>query len=167
MAVRRPPQAPPGTSVPDVELMEHLVKKSLDINPQMRGGKSTHEVMEDLRKEAIARSKTAGVGTAPPSGAAKASLSERRRATIAFFFEQKSAQMQTVLADLRARERALADEKRVIQKQLVDEIVDFIHMVSSGAEVPELRGVLLAHRGLLAELNVSEADLIRLAKGRG
>ena len=89
MVLKRPKNisAQESENESDVELMEHLVKKSLDINPNLRGGRDTQEILKGLRKEAVSKS---AVGKAaadssdvaePTAAEKKAKLAARRRST--------------------------------------------------------------------------------------
>ena len=51
MVLKRPGKiegVEPPAEEADLELMEHLVKKSLDVNPGLRAGRSTQEVLQSL-----------------------------------------------------------------------------------------------------------------------
>ena len=148
---------------PDLELMEQLVKKSLEINPEMRGGKRTAEVMEDLRKQAVGQSKSAptAVSTAP-----KPSLTERRLSTMAFFFEQKQAEFQENLGEIAVKERELEKEKKELKVRFGDELTDFLALMSGGTETPESKEILRRYRSFVAALGLNEADILRVAKTR-
>ena len=150
----------------DVELMEHLVKKSLDINPGLRDGRTTQEILEGLRQEAVARSGTADTPPAPSASEKKASLAQRRRSTIEFFFEQKTEEFNSGARDVRARMRGLEKDLAALQRSTRDEMVDFLALLAGGADSPEAREVMRSHRNFLKELGCSDADIIAAAKKR-
>ena len=129
MVLKRPSSvgAAPPSSDKDVELMEHLVQKSLAINPSLRGAKSTGEVLEDLRKQAVTRSKSAPPTPEPPTP--KVDLAERRRSTITFFFEQKAQEFKEAARELVAREQQLQKEKQGLKAKVVEELADFLVLV--------------------------------------
>ncbi len=167
MPIKKPTSAEPGPKDPNApQLSEHLVKRALEINPSLRGGeKSTHEVMEDLRAQARARSKTGGAEEAPAAPPTKNEMVERRKASVSFFLEQKSNELDQALSDITARERLLADEKKALQKRVAQEIGDFLSLVASGQEAPpEIREVLSRFRALMQKLSVTEADILRASR---
>ncbi len=160
---RRAPYSEPTPAEPDVELMEQLVKKSLDVNPELRGGKSTHEVLAALREEAIARSKSGG--TSQPEQPTT-SLADRRRGTIAFFLEQKVKEFGESEADISAREKVLRAERAELQARVVDDIEVFLALLSDGNESPEVRMVLTQFKHFLQQLGTSETQLLAAARRR-
>ncbi|MBI5507583.1 MAG: hypothetical protein HY903_02405 [Deltaproteobacteria bacterium] len=168
MVLKRPstlPEQPQRRAPePDVELVEQLVKKSLDINPDLRDGKNTHQVMQDLKRQAVARSKEggAGGGIAAPRG----NLAERRRGTIAFFFEQKASDFETAVADVTARERLLQQEKQALRDQVVGDLADFFALMAGGIQSPEAKDVIRENRPFLSKLGITEADLVAAASRR-
>ena len=166
MVLKRPSSvgAAPPSSDKDVELMEHLVQKSLAINPSLRGAKSTGEVLEDLRKQAVTRSKSAPPTPEPPTP--KVDLAERRRSTITFFFEQKAQEFKEAARELVAREQQLQKEKQGLKAKVVEELADFLVLVSGGGETPEARQVMRDFRVFLQDLGVTEADVLRVASRR-
>lgn len=159
----------------DVELMEHLVKKSLDINPNLRDGRDTQEILKGLRSEAVSKS-TAGKASsgadassevAAPSAAEKqAKLAARRRSTIEFFFEQKAEEFEAASQEVNVRRRALEQELKKLQADALDEVVDFLSLLAGGAESPEARDVMKAYRKFLKELGVSDTEIVQAAKRR-
>jgi hypothetical protein len=167
MVLKRPTTTPANEPAPTAELMEHLVKKSLDINPNLRGGKDTREVLEDLKREAVARAKQGGASEAAPTGAAapRANLAERRKSTMVFFFEQKAQEFDSAVADIDARERLIQRERKDLQERFSGDLVDFIALMAGG-DSPELRDVLREFRAFLAKLGANDQEIIRQAKAR-
>jgi len=167
MVVRRSKRRVPLHDVePDVELVEHLVQKSLEVNPELRGGgKSTHEVLVDLKNQAIARSKRLGKKAKAAEGRQR-DATERRRDTMAFFFERKAAELDSVLADVTARERLLQRERQEACLRLTDEAVDFLALMSDFAESDAGQEVLDAFADFIQKLGVSERELLARVRGR-
>ncbi len=174
MVLKRPKNisAQESENESDVELMEHLVKKSLDINPNLRGGRDTQEILKGLRKEAVSKS---AVGKAaadssdvaePTAAEKKAKLAARRRSTIEFFFEQKAEEFGAASREVNARRRALEDELKKLQATTVDEMVDFLSLLAGGAESAEAREVMRSYRKFLKELGASDAEIVQAAKRR-
>jgi hypothetical protein len=186
MVIKRPDMQSKGAE-PDLEIMEQLVKKSLEINPQLKDGKNTRQVLADLRNQALARSKSGSggggpssmgggqstmgqarsVGSAPAATAAKPDMAARRKNTISFFFEQKASEFEESVVDINMREKALQKEKNELQQRFFDELVDFFTLMAGGAQSPESRAVLVEQRAFLSQLGVAEADLIREVQRRG
>jgi hypothetical protein len=168
MVLKRPKlddAAPKPDAKSDVELMEHLVKKSLQINPELRDGKGTHEVMDSLRQQAIAQSRSrAAPPPAAPSGPDKSALADRRKSTIAFFFEQKAKEVEEAQKDLAVREAALKKERQELQQRVSGELADFLGMMSGAVESPETREVLKDFKSFLSQLGVAPEELLQRAK---
>lgn len=74
-------------------MTEHLVKKTLDVNPGMRGDMDTGEVMEGLRAQALAQARGSARAEPKRSAGPKRSKADRRKQTITFFFEQKNEEL--------------------------------------------------------------------------
>ena len=165
MVLKRPQKAetPAATcSDSDLQLMEHLVKKSLDVNPGLRGGRSTQEVMQNLRKEAVNPSAAEAAAVAKP----KASVSEKRRKTMEFFLEQKAEEYRDSADSIMIRMKALEHELAGVRETTVDELIDFLSLISGGTDSPEAREVLRQYRDLLKELGVSDDEILRAASNR-
>ena len=171
MVLKKPGQndaAKPATS--DTSFMEHLVKKSLDVNPGLRGGRSTQEVLNSLRQEAMANAQAGESGGALsiPEAAAMptAGPDERRLKSIQFFLDQKGA-------EFAADSQGIADQIAGLQAQLdglraaaVSDLADFLSLVGGGSDSPETRRALRDHRELLSALGISEDALLKLTDER-
>jgi hypothetical protein len=169
MVVKRPKladDAPQKDEKSSVELMEHLVKKSLDINPELRDGMRTGEVMDSLKQQALARSKTQPQGKGTPGRPAddKAALAERRKSTISFFCEQKAKEYEEGSKALAIKEVALRKEREGLQARVANELSDFLGMIAGGTDGVEAREVLRTFRAFLSELGVTDTDLLARAK---
>ena len=165
MVLKRPQkaEAPKATcSDSDLQLMEHLVKKSLDVNPGLRAGRSTQEVLQNLRKEAVDPASAGAAAQARP----KASVSEKRRKTMEFFLEQKAEEYRESADSIMIRMKALEHELTGVRETTVDELIDFLSLISGGTDSPEAREVLRQYRDLLKELGVSDDDILRAASSR-
>ena len=165
MVLKRPQKAetPKATcSDSDLQLMEHLVKKSLDVNPGLRAGRSTQEVLQNLRKEAVNKPEAEASVAAKP----KASVSEKRRKTMEFFLEQKAEEYRDSADEIILRMKALEHELAGVRETTVDELIDFLSLISGGTDSPEAREVLRTYRDLLKELGVTEADILQAASSR-
>lgn len=167
-----------GADGADVELMEELVRKSLQVNPSLKDGKSTGQVIDDLRSMALERSaRHGGPGGQGGAGAARGGggrpeapadeRSERRVKTISFFLLQKQEELAEQEADLAAQERALAKRRQELTARLLDEVAEFFGLMAGGAESPEARTALRQQRAFIEQLGVSEADLARRARRKG
>ena len=168
MVLKRPTQIEgqePAADEPDIELMEHLVKKSLDINPGLRRDRSTREFLKGIKKEAIEKSDRGASSPGEPTKK-KASLAQRRRSTIEFFFEQKLEEYGEAAEEILKRIQALEAELKEARENSFDEIVDFLSLIAGAGDSPEAREVMRAYRKFLKELGVSEDDIIRACKDR-
>ena len=124
MVLKRPQKAEKpeaSCSDSDLQLMEHLVKKSLDVNPGLRAGRSTQEVLQNLRKEAVDPASAGAAAQARP----KASVSEKRRKTMEFFLEQKAEEYRESADSIMIRMKALEHELTGVRETTVDELIDF------------------------------------------
>jgi hypothetical protein len=163
MVVKRRRSSPATQEAkPDVDLMEQLVKKSLEVNPQLRDGKSTREVLAGLREEAVSRSKSHGQEPEAP----QPSLSERRSGTIAFFLEQKAKEFHESERDIIEREMRLRAERTNLQRRVIDEIEVFLALVSDGKDSPEARAILTRSRTFLQQLGTNEKQLLAASRRR-
>lgn len=171
-----------GSDGPD--LIDHLVKKSLEINPSLRQGRrSTGEVMADLKKQAIASAKEAaaerGPAEAPPAspGAATAPpppddpqqvanrVAAKRKVTVTYYLEQKSADYQRRLVSIQQREAQLQAERAALQQETLNDVVDFFTVVTFGTQGTEARDALAAAGQYLQKLGLTEAQLLQALKG--
>ena len=174
MVLKKPGQsdsaAPPKPATSDTSFMEHLVKKSLDINPGLRAGRSTHEVLQSLRQEAVANAEagTPDLALSVPEAASTpaASADERRLKSILFFLEQKAG-------EFASESKGIADQIAGLQAQLdglraaaVSDLADFLSLVGGGSESPETRRALRDHRALLQALGITEEALLKLTDQR-
>ncbi len=166
MVLRRPDKRPGSPAAeagkPDIQLMEELVKKSLDVNPALGGGRDAKQVIASFKEEASGAARTSPGAMPPP----RASLAERRKATIKFFLEQKQEELEELSADITAREKLLAEERRQLQQRVYEEVVDFLALVSGGTESQEAREAVHECRSFIAELGVTEIDVIKGAQKR-
>ena len=62
--------------------------------------------------------------------------------------------------------KALEHELAGIRETAVDELIDFLSLISGGTDSPEAREVLRTYRDLLKELGVTEADILQAASNR-
>lgn len=159
MVIRRSKEDDPKS---DVELMEHLVKKSLDVNPHLRSGRRTGEVLRELKEEAVARAQA----EQPSASKRQANVSDRRKSTIAFFLEQKAGEFKDQLADITAREKLLQQEKDALKATVADDIADFLALMAGAADSPEAREVLREQRAFLTALGLTDGDVIERARHR-
>lgn len=159
---RKPETSKTACSDSDLQLMEHLVKKSLDVNPGLRAGRSTQEVLQNLRQEAV-NTPAADAGASPRP---KASMAEKRRKTIEFFLEQKAEEYRESADHVAIRIKALEHELTGIRATTADELIDFLSLISGGTDSPEAREVLRNYRDLLKELGVSDNYILQAASNR-
>ena len=166
MVLKRPGKiegVEPEAEEVDLELMEHLVKKSLDINPGLRQQRSTREFLSGIKKEAVAKS-NASASKAAPVEKKKVSLSQRRKSTIEFFFEQKMEEYTESAEEVMGRIQLLEEELRTAQESTVSEIVDFLSMISGSANSPEAREVMREYRQFIKALGISEEEIIKACR---
>lgn len=129
--------------------MEDLVRASLKINPELRGEKSTREVMQSLQT---------GAPKAAP-GPKSAPENSARQSNLAFFFDNKTRQLAEARADLQRRRAAIDTEELGMKDRMCREIVDFLRLA---AETPnEAKTVLERYPQLIKDLGVRADVLLR------
>ena len=169
MVLKRPTQieGQEPAEEPEIELVEHLVKKSLDINPGLRQDRSTIEFLKGIKKEAVDKS-GAGAAHHAPAGKAqtKADRAQRRRNTIEFFFEQKMEEYVEAAQDITHRIQALESELDQTRKASFEEIVDFLSLIAGSGDSAEAREVMRAYRKFLKELGVTDDEVMKACKMR-
>ena len=174
MVLKKPGQsdaaepAKPATS--DTSFMEHLVKKSLDVNPGLRAGRSTQEVLKSLRQEAVANAEAGQPDAAlniPEAAASPAvSADERRLKSIQFFLEQKGAEFASDSQGIASQIASLQAQLDGLRAAAVSDLADFLSLVGGGSDSAEARRALRDHRDLLSALGVSEEALLKLTDQR-
>lgn len=168
MAVQRPKGAKPQLAAPDAEFIDKLVKRSLEINPELRGSDSTTKFLRRLREQALAGAE----GAPPPTPAnskpaAKTKTMEDRRAqTVSLFMAQKIEDHERDAAELREREEQLKRDKKELNERTREEIADFLMVAYSGATEPPSSKLLRSYRAFLSSLGVTDTDLLRRIKQR-
>ena len=175
MVLRRPKE--PEPEAPDVEFVEELVRKSLEINAQLRNGDSTSRYLQHLRDQARAQVQEAkgvapgkpapGKVAAPTPSAGAAPQADRKLKTFSDFIHLKSDEFAAKHSDIRKRRAALDAEEAALQKATVDGLVDLLMVIADGDDVARFRSVLWDHVGFLTELGVRDVDLLKAAKRRG
>ena len=152
MVVRRPKisSRQDGDGSDDDGITEHLVRRSLAVNPSMRDGRTTHQVMDNMRAEAVQKAGTPRDGTTPAgltgSATGSKSATARLRQTIEFFFEQKSLDYRDLADELDERLRALEIERAELRDSIAGELLDFLSLMAGGGDSPEARAVFKQYR---------------------
>ena len=121
---------------------------------------STAEVLAELRERALAKAKTRQTG--PSTG----ELAKRRRSGLQFSMEQRRAELDAQAQELAAREQELAEARRAMQRQALDDLVEFLSLMSGGAGSAEAREVIAEHEDLLRQLGVTAEQLLRSVERR-
>ena len=138
----------------------------LGINPALGDIKSTEEALSELRQRALKQSESGGEVAAEPSPRS-AELAKRRRSSVAFFFEQRSKEYKESVADVTGRRREVDSDQAALNKAAVDDLVEFLSLMPSGAESLEAREAMAEHGELLERLGVTIDELIAAARRRG
>lgn len=163
MAVRRPNPGTPGSPTPagekKLDLMEHLVRKSIEINPMLQTERDLNESVKAIKAQA------AGPAQSDVQPRATLSKSERRKQTIAFFFGQKEEEFNDDMAQLIEQKRQLEAQMAQVQATYCSEVVDFLAMMQGGADTPEAQSVLGEFGRFLKALGVSEGEVIARVRG--
>ncbi len=171
MPLKRPTNPEPAS---DADFVEDLVKKSLSINPRLKGGMRTQQYLEKLRQQALAEGKgpsaSAPAPAAPPAAsapaAASSSLNDKKSRTLSMFLDQRSEDYDQRAAAIRSRRAELDKEEAALKQEAIDDIVDILTVVSHGESVLELQPVLGKYRGFLGTLGVADRDLLKMVKRR-
>lgn len=167
MAIKQPPREPEAVSA--VKFAEQLVRKSLAINPGMRGsGESTHDYLVRMRDIALSQAKGASPGKGVPAAASTPtkSMAARRDETASNFLTQKQDYFHQGISGLRERMEVLRKEEQSMRERVVQEITEFMIVVWSEVDVAESQATLKKFRAFLAELGITEVDLVKRARSR-
>lgn len=173
MVLKKPGQgdgsAPARPATSDTSFMEHLVKKSLDVNPGLRAGRSTHEVLQSLRQEALANAQAGhpdATLSVPEAAAPTSSADERRLKSIQFFLDQKGAEFAADSQGIASQIASLQAQLDGLRAAAVSDLADFLSLVGGGSQSPETRRALREHRELLSALGITEDALLKLTDQR-
>lgn len=166
MAIHRPKNVEPQFEIPDVKFIDDMVRASLQMNPQLRQGMSTSTYLSRMRKQAVEAMKNKAAASKPAAPAATSAKSddERRKQTLSMFLGLKRDDLEKELAGIRERQQALANEEKAIKERCVEEIVDHLIVVCGGAHLKLAQDVLATARTLLAQLDISDSELLRRAR---
>jgi hypothetical protein len=137
-----------------------MVRKSLEINPELKAGDSTTRFLKKLRE----RSGAAPTAQAAPAGGLKVTDDTRAR-TVELFMRQKKADFEREMLEWKAQEAELLERRSAIRRRSLAEVVDLVTLVfaSGGSLTPDL---LKPHRTFLLELGSSEGDVLKQLRRR-
>lgn len=152
---------PEPPAAPDLELMEDLVRASLAVNPAMRGGLDTVDVMERLRQQAAEQPGEPAEAQAP-----SASDEERaaRRANLELFLKSKQRDVREKLTALEEQRKQLEAEVQATRRRALAELVDFLTLLA--LDESEWSRLLAAHQELLTALKITTSELLKKIKQR-
>ncbi|MEE2960162.1 MAG: hypothetical protein VYA34_05410 [Myxococcota bacterium] len=144
-------------------LMEELLKKSLEISPDLKQGKTTEEALAAYKSQMASSPATQPRSPkqqqTPHTTSTLPTTDEQRRRTIHFFLDEKGAEYQKELGRIQEKIRSLERERKALRKRIMGDIIDFLSLVASRTDQTETRSVLKNYRTLLKELGASEADI--------
>lgn len=144
------------------QLMEHLVKKSLNINPELPDAAQPEQIVKTLRGEAPEKSLSQGSAESPHQR--KKALAKRRRDTIAFFFEQKRLEFDESMTVLLQKIALIEGQQDTLKEQTIQALVDFLSLLPGAADSPEAREVMRQHQELLQLLGITDAHISQKIK---
>jgi hypothetical protein len=171
MVLKRPDEGNP--ILPDVDLVDELVRKSLEINKHLKAGDSTGRYLESLRESV--RQKVPGAedksgkvelkkGAAPPKAPEK--MVDRKARTFVDFLKLKSDEFQNRHQQLREKRKELEREEAELRNQTAHAISDMLMVVADGEDVAPFRAALTDESAFLSLLGVRDVDLLKGIKKR-
>lgn len=136
---------------------ERFLECTLEVNPQLRAGRSTAEVKAQLLAEARARH-----ASTTPTGAPALDLS----VIVDGFLQSQMQGFEQAKSDIAQRHAALDAELQAHQAALFQKVQTFLRMLDANTLKAIGPNALAKHRKLLAELKVSASQLFDQAFGK-
>lgn len=151
-----------------VRLDEQVVRRVLEVNPNLRDGRTTLQVKKALESgQSLGRSPERA--TPAPEGGRRAPLRESSSRqlgeTLDFFLTREGRELASRFEELAARKRSLEDEERALQRDARQRLVDFIAMLDPAVLARHGQDALEPHRQLLNTIGLSSAELLSAVKG--
>jgi hypothetical protein len=155
----------PSNCRPKVRVDEQVVRKILEMNPELRKGRTTVQVRRVLEQGGSLATGPGG-GDARSGGSAPSvpSPATQLEDTIAFFLRGKHTELESSLGALYARRRALDDEERGLKTRFRDQIAGFVAMLDPAAVAAHGTSALARHGELLRVVGVTPAELLEPAR---
>ncbi|MBN1962775.1 MAG: hypothetical protein JW841_17730 [Deltaproteobacteria bacterium] len=145
----------------EAKIVDELVRKSLDVNPEMRRGRDTQEVLDELRGKAIAKAKAQPSNNETPIAF---SGKDPRLQTIEIFMRDKAQNYPKIISELEARIESIRKEIEQTRIGTISEITELVKaMLLSGAQTQGIHSTLNAFRDLLTSLKTNEFDIVNNA----
>lgn len=168
---------PRGEASPKVTVDEKVVRKMLQVNPELRDGRTTFQVKRDMEQGQVVRtdgrrssgsvtSRNAPPGSplaSAPSGGTRQELDE----TLSFFIKSKRDALEKRLGELAAQRQALEQEEKTIRDSFAGDLAKFLAMLDP--TIVAMHGVraLSAHQELLGLVGVTPSQLLETVRKRG
>jgi hypothetical protein len=154
----RPPPMKNEEADPKVRLDEKVVRKMLQVNPAMRGGRTTAQVKRDL--EGGGGAVVEKPASAVPVTSTKAELDD----ALAFFIRGKAEKLSAELAAVAEKKKALDEEEAAAKRVVKEQLASFIALLDEGAVAMHGVTALSKHKELLAKLDLTPAALLDAAR---
>lgn len=166
-----PMNAPDDTASPKVTLDEGVVRKMLQVNPELRDGRTTFQVKKDMeggqsvatdgRRATGEVRRSTGPQSAPPTpSTSKSELDD----TVGFFMKGRTAELSEKLAALRAQRTALEEQERAVRDAFKTDLAKFVGMLDP--QVVAMHGVsaLSKHKAILDQVGLTPAQVLQEAR---
>jgi hypothetical protein len=148
----------------DLALVDEMVRKSLAVNPGLRQGRATVEVLQGLRDEVLARAKT-GPAPAPKPDPGRP---DARLEAIEIFLRDKARTFPELSADVRHKIAALQAHLQTLREDTLKAISDLVGaMLQTGLDPKACQRSLAQFRDLLGQLDVTEQEILQRAQTKG
>lgn len=163
MVFKRSTGTPEATSATDAKFVDELVRKTLDVNPEIRRGRDTQEVLDELRGKAVAKAKTGPAGSLVAAFGGK----DPRLQTIDIFLREKGQVFPKLITEFEARITAIRQEMEQARLTTIAEILELVGVLMvSNAPADAVQTILRDHRALFAALKVTEVEILTSAANR-
>lgn len=161
MPVKRPQGVEPKFEVPNVQFVDNLVRRSLEINPKIREGLTTQQFLERLRQ--------AAQGQPQAKAQAPATTADDHSAhTLALFMRERSEDFERSARDLRAELAKVQARQTELQQQTLAQVVEFLKFLY-GPGMPEPKATTLKpFAAFLGDLGKSDQEILKeIVRNRG
>ncbi len=152
-----PPQKRQAELAPKVMVDEKVVRKILQVNPDLRQGRTTLQVKKSLERGEPVQPPPAPI---PQARQGASELAD----SLGFFLRGKAERLRERLTQISARRQALDAEEAQLRQDLAHEVGSFVALLD--AQLVETHGAaaLATHADLLAVAGLSPARVLESAR---
>lgn len=175
----RPPpmaQEPPADApapAKKVTVDEGVVRKMLQINPDLRDGRTTFQVKKDMESGQVVRTdgrrsngELRSTPTSSAGGGGSTNKSELEDA-LSFFMKGKTQDLEAKRADIQARRRQLEEEERALREGLLQDVAKFLRMLDPTVVATHGVTALSKHKAILDQAGITPAQVLEAVRKKG